>query len=86
MLLLAVLLCGGVSTFADYVWQDGIKYALYDDLTAYVSDAKKYDIRTANIPEKITYMGNTPLRALGKMLSLIAADSSQWSFRTPLRE
>lgn len=56
MLLLAVLLCGGVSTFADYVWQDGIKYALYDDLTAFVSDAEA-EIKTANIPEKITYEG-----------------------------
>lgn len=56
MLLLAVLLCGGVSTFADYVWQDGINYALYDDLTAYVSDADN-KIMTANIPEKITYEG-----------------------------
>ena len=56
MLLLAVLLCGGVSTFADYVWQDGIKYALYDDLTAYVSDAEP-NIKTANIPEKIKYEG-----------------------------
>ena len=55
MLLLAVLLCGGTYAFADYsVWQDSIQYGLQYDLTAYVSDAKT-DIKTANIPEKITY-------------------------------
>lgn len=59
MLLVAVLLCGGVYAFAyKMIWQDGIEYELSDGLTAEVSDAKKYDIRTANIPEKITYMGN----------------------------
>ena len=57
MLLLAVLLCGGVSAFAyTVIWQDSIEYGLRDDLTAFVSDAKN-DIRTANIPEKITYGG-----------------------------
>lgn len=56
MLLVAVLLCGGNSAFADYVSQDGIQYELWDDLTAYVSDAN-YGIKTANIPEKITYEG-----------------------------
>ena len=56
-LLLAVLLCCGVFAFADTtIWQDGIKYELRDDLTAKVSDAN-YDIKTANIPEKITYEG-----------------------------
>ena len=55
MLLLAVLLCGGTYAFADYsVWQDSIQYGLQYDLTAYVNDAKT-DIKTANIPEKITY-------------------------------
>ena len=55
MLLLAVLLCGGISAFADTtIWQDSIQYKLQSDLTAYVSDAK-YDIKNANIPEKITY-------------------------------
>lgn len=63
MLLVAVLLCGGVYAFAyKMIWQDGIEYELSDGLTAEVSDADKYgirtDIRTANIPEKITYMGN----------------------------
>ena len=60
MLLLAVLLCGGVSAFADdddtIIWQDSIQYGLQYDLTAYVSDAKA-EIKTANIPEKITYEG-----------------------------
>ena len=55
MLLLAVLLCSGISALADTaIWQDGIEYWLLDDLTAYVSGAKT-DIKTANIPEKITY-------------------------------
>ena len=55
MLLVAVLLCGGISAFADTtIWQDSIQYKLQSDLTAYVSDAK-YDIKNANIPEKITY-------------------------------
>ena len=57
MLLLAVLLCCGNSAFADTkIWQDSIKYTLCDDLTAYVSDAET-NIKTANIPEKITYEG-----------------------------
>lgn len=59
MLLAVVLLCGGVSAFAfpyTTIWQDSIKYILYDDLTAYVGDAET-DIKTANIPEKITYEG-----------------------------
>ena len=57
MLLLAVLLCGGNSAFADTtIWQDSIQYVLWDDLTAYVSDAG-YSIKTANIPEEITYEG-----------------------------
>ena len=55
MLLLAVLLCGGTYAFADYsVWQDSIQYGLQYDLTAKVIDAN-FDIKTANIPEKITY-------------------------------
>lgn len=58
MLLLAVLLCGGASAFADTaIWQDGIQYELRDDLTAKVSDAN-FHINTANIPGKITYGGN----------------------------
>ena len=57
MLLLAVLLCSGISAFAyEVTWQNGIEYMLWDDLTAYVSDAN-YGIKTANIPEKITYEG-----------------------------
>ena len=57
MLLAAVLLCVGTSAFADTtIWQDYIEYELRDDLTAEVSDAES-DIRTANIPEKITYGG-----------------------------
>ena len=57
MLLLAVLLCGGNSAFAyTTIWQDCIKYFLYNDETAYVSDAET-NIKTANIPEKITYEG-----------------------------
>ena len=57
MLLLAVLLCGGVSAFADTtIWRDNIQYELQDDLTAGVSDAET-EIKTANIPEKITYEG-----------------------------
>lgn len=57
MLLLAVLLCGGASAFADtIIWQDGKEYWLRDDLTAYVIDANN-EITTANIPEKITYAG-----------------------------
>ncbi len=57
MLLLAVLLCCGVSAFAvDYVWQDSIKYVLVDDLTARVSDVYN-EITTANILEKITHEG-----------------------------
>lgn len=64
MLLLAVLLCGGTYAFADYsVWQDSIQYELQYDLTAYVSDAKT-DIKTANIPEKITY-GNKDYTVTG---------------------
>ena len=55
MLLLAVLLCSGTAAFADTtVWQGDIQYGLRDDLTAYVSDANS-GIKTANIPEKITY-------------------------------
>ena len=55
MLLLVVLLCGGTAVFADTtVWRGDIQYGLRDDLTAYVSDAN-YGIKTANIPEKITY-------------------------------
>lgn len=58
MLLLTVLLCGSVSAFADEIkWQDGIKYVLKYDLTAYVSEAEA-EIKTVNIPEKITYGGN----------------------------
>ena len=57
MLLLAALLCCGVSAFADTtMWQDSIEYTLYYDLTAVVTDAEK-GIKTANIPEKITYEG-----------------------------
>ena len=57
MLLLAVLLCGGTSAFAyRTIWQDSIEYKLYDDLTAYVSEADN-KITAANIPEKITYEG-----------------------------
>ena len=57
MLLLAVLLCSGISALANTtIWQDSVRYVLCDDLTAYVSDAKT-DIKTANIPEKITYGG-----------------------------
>ena len=36
MLLLAVLLCSGTPAFAEKIWQDGVQYALYNDLTAYV--------------------------------------------------
>ena len=55
MLLLVVLLCSGTAAFADTtVWQGDIQYGLRDDLTAYVSDANS-GIKTANIPEKITY-------------------------------
>ena len=55
MLLVAVLLCSGTAAFADTtVWQGDIQYGLRDDLTAYVSDANS-GIKTANIPEKITY-------------------------------
>ena len=58
MLLVAVLLCGGVYAFAyKMIWQDGIEYELSDGLTAEVSDAY-FNIKTANIPEKITYEGN----------------------------
>ena len=57
MLLVAVLLCGGVYAFAyKMIWQDGIEYELSDGLTAEVSDAY-FNIKTANIPEKITYEG-----------------------------
>ena len=57
MLLLAVLLCGGASAFADTaIWQDGIQYELRDDLTAKVSNAN-FHINTANIPGKITHDG-----------------------------
>ena len=57
MLLLAALLCGGISAFAyTTIWQDSIQYVLCDDLTAYVNDANK-EITTANIPEKIMYKG-----------------------------
>ena len=56
MLLLVVLLCGGTSAFADYIWQDDIQYNLRDDLTADVIGADN-KITTANIPEKITYGG-----------------------------
>ncbi len=57
ILLLAVLFCSSVSTFADTtVWRGDINYYLYDDLTAEVYGANK-DITTANIPEKITYLG-----------------------------
>lgn len=51
MLLLAVLLCGGVSAFAyEETWQNGIQYELQSDLTAKVSDV--YDSDTIYIPEK----------------------------------
>lgn len=56
MLLLAVLLCGGVSAFAyEETWQNGIQYELQSDLTAKVSDV--YDSDTIYIPEKITCNG-----------------------------
>ena len=55
MLLLAVLLCSGISALADTaIWQDSVRYVLCDDLTAYVIGANN-EITTANIPEKITY-------------------------------
>ena len=55
MLLLAVLLCSGISALADTaIWQDSVRYGLCDDLTAYVIGANN-EITTANIPEKITY-------------------------------
>lgn len=57
MLLVAVLLCGGNSAFADYVSQDGIEYSLGNDLTAAVIMCF-HNGKTANIPEKITYNGN----------------------------
>lgn len=57
MLLVAVLLCGGNSAFADYVSQDGIEYSLGNDLTATVI-MWLHNVKTANIPEKITYNGN----------------------------
>lgn len=57
MLLVAVLLCGGNSAFADYVSQDGIDYSLGNDLTAAVIMCY-HNVKTANIPEKITYNGN----------------------------
>ena len=57
MLLLSVLLCGGTFAFADTaIWQGGIQYELQSNLTAEVSDAET-EIKTANIPEKITYEG-----------------------------
>ena len=57
MLLAAVLLCVGTSAFANTtIWQDSIEYTLCDDLTAKVSDANP-NIKTANIPKKITYEG-----------------------------
>ena len=58
MLLLAVLFCGDTSAFADsiWIWQDSIQYELSDDLTVCVRHADT-NIKTANIPEKITYEG-----------------------------
>ena len=57
MLLLAVLLCSGISALADTaIWQDSVRYVLCDDLTAYVIGANN-EITTANIPEKIKYEG-----------------------------
>lgn len=59
MLLLALLLCSGTYAFAYdyyYVWKDSIEYALYDNGNAKVYSAGK-SIKTANIPEKVTYGG-----------------------------
>ena len=58
MLLLAVLLCSGISALADTaIWQDSVRYVLCDDLTAYVSGVQSSYIKTANIPEKVTHDG-----------------------------
>ena len=58
MLLLALLLCSGTYAFAYdlYVCQDSITYRLCDNGNAKVYNAVK-SIKTANIPEKITYGG-----------------------------
>ena len=60
MLLVAVLLCSGTAAFAyEEIWQNGIKYELFNNGTvvcsAWVSDA--FNMETANIPEKIAYGG-----------------------------
>ncbi len=53
---LTVLLLGCISTFADALWQKDVRYALYDDGTAIVGDART-NINVAIIPEKIAYKG-----------------------------
>ena len=55
MLLLAVMLCG-IPAFADELSQNDLNFKLYDSGTAEVSSSKS-SIRTADIPEKITYEG-----------------------------
>ncbi len=55
MLLLAVLL-SSVSAFAGDLWLNDVEYTLNDDGTAQVNRADE-DIKTAVIPEKITYEG-----------------------------
>ena len=57
MLLLAVLLCGGVSAFAaDVIWQNDIEYELSNYGKADVIGART-GIKTAVIPREITYEG-----------------------------
>ena len=57
MLLLAVLLCGGVSAFAaDVIWQNDIEYELRNYGKADVIGART-GIKTAVIPREITYEG-----------------------------
>lgn len=55
ILLIVVLFCN-VSTFADTLWQKDVRYALYEDGTAKVCDART-EINVAIIPEKIAYKG-----------------------------